>query len=148
MSRNIGTTYSIWDRILTGTIVRTFPTCFRPNDSQLLVQSLISCLAVAVQVKKRGWLSGMEMDSYKSRILDGILVQKQNRTSRCLKSHASVSQCLVLNVHIPAYLGSRVKPFFQNIKLFWCVCQSRLVRIRISLSGSFQYIEKYDHNTQ
>jgi hypothetical protein len=34
----------------------------------------------------------MEIDSYKSQILDGILVQKQNRTSRCLKLHASVSQ--------------------------------------------------------
>jgi hypothetical protein len=34
----------------------------------------------------------MEMDSYKSRILDGVLVQKLNRTSWCLKLHASVSQ--------------------------------------------------------
>jgi hypothetical protein len=40
---------------------------------------------------ERGWLYGMEMDSYKSRILDGVLVQKQNCTSRCLKLHASVS---------------------------------------------------------
>jgi hypothetical protein len=39
-----------------------------------------------------GWLYGMEMDSYKSQILDGVLVQKQNRTSRCLKLHVSVSQ--------------------------------------------------------
>jgi hypothetical protein len=34
----------------------------------------------------------MEMDWYKSRISDGVLVQKQNRTSQCLKLHASVSQ--------------------------------------------------------
>jgi hypothetical protein len=34
----------------------------------------------------------MEMDSYKSRILDGVLVQKLNRMSQCLKLHASVSQ--------------------------------------------------------
>jgi hypothetical protein len=38
---------------------------------------------------------GMEMDSYKSQILDGVLmvlVQKQNPTCPCLKLHASVSQ--------------------------------------------------------
>jgi hypothetical protein len=40
----------------------------------------------------RGWLYGMEMDLYKSRISDGVLVQKRNCTSWCLKSHASVSQ--------------------------------------------------------
>jgi hypothetical protein len=34
----------------------------------------------------------MEMDSYKSQILDGILVHKQNHMSWCLKLHASVSQ--------------------------------------------------------
>ncbi len=36
----------------------------------------------------------MEIDSYKSPILDGVLmvlVQKQNRTRPCLKLHASVS---------------------------------------------------------
>jgi hypothetical protein len=43
-------------------------------------------------VLERGWLYGMEMDLYKSRILDGVLDQKQNCTSRCLKSHVSVSQ--------------------------------------------------------
>jgi hypothetical protein len=48
----------------------------------------------------------------KSQILDGVLVQKQNCASRCLKLHASVSHFLVLNVHRPAYLGSRGKPFF------------------------------------
>jgi hypothetical protein len=34
----------------------------------------------------------MEMDLYKSRTLDGVLVQKQNHTRWCLKLHASVSQ--------------------------------------------------------
>ncbi len=33
------------------------------------------------------------MDSYKSRISDGVLLKKRNRTSRCLKSHALMSQC-------------------------------------------------------
>ncbi len=41
---------------------------------------------------KRGWLSGIEMDSHKSWISDGVLVQTQNCTSQCLKLHASVSQ--------------------------------------------------------
>ncbi len=63
---------------------------------------------------------GMEMDSYKSQILDGVLVQKQNRMSQCLKWHATVSPFLVLNIHIPAYLDSRWKPFFQNL-FFWSV---------------------------
>jgi hypothetical protein len=44
---------------------------------------------------------------------------------------AGVSNCmhqclnvLVLNVHIPAYLGSRGKPLFETSKFFWCVCCS------------------------
>ncbi len=44
---------------------------------------------------------------------------------------AGVSNCmrqclnfLVLNVHIPAYLGSREKPFFRNFKFFRYVCLS------------------------
>jgi hypothetical protein len=51
----------------------------------------------------------MEMDLYVSNLGWGVvmvLVQKQNCTSRWLKLHASVSQFLVLNVHIHAYLGS------------------------------------------
>ncbi len=43
---------------------------------------------------------------------------------------AGVSNCmrqclnfLVLNVHIPAYLGSRGKPFFWNFEVFCYVCQ-------------------------
>ncbi len=42
-------------------------------------------------VNERGWLSGMKMDSHQSQILDGVLVQKRNRMSRCLKLHVSVS---------------------------------------------------------
>ncbi len=34
---------------------------------------------------------GIEMDLYKSRISDGVLVQKQNCPSQCLKLHVSVS---------------------------------------------------------
>jgi hypothetical protein len=41
---------------------------------------------------------------------------------------ASVSNCmrqcfnfLVLNIHIPTYLGSRGKPFFETSKFFWCL---------------------------
>ncbi len=44
-------------------------------------------------------------------------------------------QCLifwVLKVHIPAYLGSRGKSFFETSKFFQCVCQSRLVQIRVN----------------
>jgi hypothetical protein len=34
----------------------------------------------------------MDMDLYKSRVSDGVLVQKQNRMSWCLKLHVLVSQ--------------------------------------------------------
>ena len=68
-----------------------------------------------------GWLYGMEMDLYKSRILDGVLVQNKilwagvsNRMHQCLNF-------LVLNVHIPTYLGSRGKPFLETSK-FFLVC--------------------------
>jgi hypothetical protein len=58
----------------------------------------------------------MEMDLYKSQILDGgpdgsdtnMKLYKQVSQIACI----SVSIILVLNVHIPAYLGSRGKPFF------------------------------------
>jgi hypothetical protein len=45
-----------------------------------------------IYVFGRGWLNGMEMDSNKSQTLDGVLVQKQNPKSWCLKLHASASQ--------------------------------------------------------
>jgi hypothetical protein len=67
------------------------------------------------------------MGSYKSQILDGVLVQKQNRTSRCLKLH-SVSIILVLNVHIPAYLGSGGSRFFGTC-FFTVSADRRLVQI-------------------
>ncbi len=64
----------------------------------------------------------MEMDLYKSRILDGVLISSGTKT----KLYEPVSQiacfCVliffVLNVHIPEYLGSRGKPFFRNSILF------------------------------
>ncbi len=56
-------------------------------------------------------MDGMEMDSYKSQISDGVLivlVQKRNRTCPFLKLHVLVSQFFQsLNVHIPANMGSR-----------------------------------------
>ncbi len=60
--------------------------CF---SQHLLKMCQISCFCKSQALQHA---KGMEMDSYESRILDGVLVQKQNRTSRCLKSHASVSQ--------------------------------------------------------
>jgi hypothetical protein len=67
---------------------------------------------------------GMEMDLYKSQILDGalmVLVQKQNCTSRCLKLHVSVSQFFGTkrtHSHIPWLKG---KAFFSEL-FFRCVC--------------------------
>ncbi len=48
---------------------------------------------------------------YKNEI---VLAGVSNYMHQCLNF-------LVLNVHIPAYLGSRGKPFFQNFQVF-CVC--------------------------
>ncbi len=51
---------------------------------------------------------GMEMDSYKSLISDGVLVQKQNCISQCLKSHASASQYFGTkhtHSHVPGLKG-------------------------------------------
>jgi hypothetical protein len=73
----------------------------------------------------------MEMDLYKSQILDGVLVQKQNRMSRCLKSHASVSQFFgTKRTHsrVPVLKGEAL---FSNLPSFFCVsADRRLVRIR------------------
>jgi hypothetical protein len=67
----------------------------------------------------------MEIDLYKSQISDGGPMGSGTKT----KSYEPVSQiaCVsvsiffVLNVHIPAYLGSRGKHFF-GTKFFCCVC--------------------------
>jgi hypothetical protein len=65
-----------------------------------------------------GWLYGMEMDSYKSRISDGVLVQNQNRMSRCLKLHASVYQCFGTKRTHSRVPGLKGKPFFLNLEVF------------------------------
>jgi hypothetical protein len=43
----------------------------------------------------------------------------------------SVSIFFILNVHSPAYLGSRGKPFFLNSKFFFASANRRLVRIHM-----------------
>jgi hypothetical protein len=58
----------------------------------------------------------MEMDSYKSQILDGVLMGSGAKTK--LYEPGQCLNFLVLNVHILAYLGSRGKPFFQNFEVF------------------------------
>jgi hypothetical protein len=70
----------------------------------------------------RGWLYGMEMDSYKSRILDGVLVQKRNHTSRCLKLHASVPQLFgTKRTHsrVPGLKGEAL--FLKLLSFFACL---------------------------
>jgi hypothetical protein len=60
---------------------------------------------------------GMEMDSYKSQILDGVLVRTKMKFYEPLSQIAcvGVSIIFVLNVHIPTCLGSRGKPFFGTV---------------------------------
>jgi hypothetical protein len=76
----------------------------------------------------------MGMDSYKSPFLDGCPDGSGTKT----KTYKPVSQIvrpisnfLLLNVHIPAYLVSRGKPFFWNSLVFYVVsADRRLVHIR------------------
>ncbi len=74
----------------------------------------------------------MEMDSYKSQILDGVLVQKRNRMSRCLKLHASVSQIFgtkCIHSHVPGLKGEAL---FSKLSSFFGVsADRRLVQICI-----------------
>ncbi len=70
-----------------------------------------------------GWLYGMEMDLYKSWISDGVLVQKWNRMSRCLKLHASVSQFFGTkrtHSHVPGLKGEAL---FSKLLSFFAVCR-------------------------
>jgi hypothetical protein len=74
---------------------------------------------------------GMEMDSYKSRIPDGVLVQKQNRSSVCLKSHASASQCFGTKRTHSRVPGLKGEALFLKLPSFFGVsADRRLVRIR------------------
>jgi hypothetical protein len=65
---------------------------------------------------------GMEMDSYKSQILDGVLMGSGTKTKLYKPvsqiACASVSIFFVLNVHIPTYLDSRGKHFFETLSFF------------------------------
>ncbi len=81
---------------------------------------------------KWGWLYGMEMDLYKSRISDGVLVQKRNPTSRCLKLHASVSQFIGSKRTHSRIPGLKGESLFLKLRSFFGVsADPRLVQICI-----------------
>jgi hypothetical protein len=74
----------------------------------------------------------MEMDSYKSRILDGVLVQKRNRTSRCLKLHASVSRFFGTKRTHSRVPGLKGESLFSKLTSYFGVSANRrLEQIRI-----------------
>jgi hypothetical protein len=60
----------------------------------------------------------MEIDSYKSRTLDGVLVQKRNRTSRWLKLHASVSQFFGTKCTHSCIPGLKGEALFLKLEVF------------------------------
>ncbi len=70
---------------------------------------------------------GMEMDSYKSWILDGVLmvlVHKQNHMSPCLKLHASVSHFFGNKCTHSCVPGLKEETLFSELSSFFrCVCQ-------------------------
>jgi hypothetical protein len=74
------------------------------------------------------------MDLYKSQILDGVLVRKQNHTSWCLKSHASVSQFFGTERTHSSIPGLKGEALFLKLPSFFGVsADHRLVRIRIRI---------------
>ncbi len=81
---------------------------------------------------KRGWLYGMIVDLYKSRILDGILVQKQNRMSQCLKLHAPVSHFFgTIRTHSCVPGIKREALFLKVLSFFGVPADRRLIQICI-----------------
>jgi hypothetical protein len=79
-----------------------------------------------------GWLYGMEMDLYKSRISDSVLVQKHSRTSQCLELHASVSQFFGTkrtHSHVPGLKGEAL--FLKPESFFAMSANRRSVQICI-----------------
>jgi hypothetical protein len=82
--------------------------------------------------KAKGVGYGMDMDLYKSRILDSVLVQKRNRMSRCLKLHASVSQLFDTKCTHSRVPGLKGEALFLKLRSFFGVsADPRLVRILI-----------------
>jgi hypothetical protein len=74
----------------------------------------------------------MELDLYKSRILDGVLVQKRNRMSQCLKLHASASQYFGTKRTHSRISGLKGEAPFSKLPSFFGVsADRRLVQIRI-----------------
>ncbi len=83
----------------------------------------------------------MEIDSYKFRILDGVLVQKQNRTSRCLKLHASVSHFFgskCTHSHVPGLKGEAL--FLKLRSFFGVSADRRLVQIHVYQFVLYEFI--------
>jgi hypothetical protein len=90
-----------------------------------------------------GWLYGMEMDSCKSQILDGVLVQKWNRTSRCLKLHASVSQFFCTKRTHSRVAGLKGEALFLKLWSFFGVsAHSRSVQICILICIVYLFIRE------
>jgi hypothetical protein len=122
-------------------ILGTYYICFfctRATVSLFWVKPMYSASSSSVKTNlfkeqiNWGWLSGMELVSYKSQISDGVLVQKQNRTSRWLKSHASVSQCFGTKRTHSCIPGLKGEALFLKLRCFFGVSANhRLVQIRI-----------------
>ncbi len=74
----------------------------------------------------------MEMNLYKSRILDGVLVQKQNHMSQSLKSHASTSQFFGTKCTHSRIPGLKGEALFSKLASYFGVsADCRLVQNRI-----------------
>ncbi len=78
-----------------------------------------------------------------SQILDGALVQKWNRTSRCFKLHASVSQFFGTKRTHSRVPGVKGEAFFSKLISFLCVsADRRLVQIHTNLYYEFTHALK------
>ncbi len=99
---------------------------YRQTMPQLQLLIILICLTIVILgVKQKGVGFGMEMDSYKSQILDGVLMGSGTKTSSFepVSQIACVSVLIfsILNAHIPAYLGSRGKHFFGTLSFLLCL---------------------------
>ncbi len=91
----------------------------RKRRSDILLQRFYPKMThLCIRFAKRGWLYGIKTDSYKSRISDGVLVQKQNCTSWCLKSHASVSQLFGTKRTHSRIPGRKGEALFSKLRSF------------------------------
>jgi hypothetical protein len=90
-------------------------------------------------VVQKGVGYGMEMDSYKSQNLDGVLVQKRNSTSLCLKLYGPRLKCFGTKCTHSCIPGLKGEALYSELRSFFIVSANRrlpsmnLYRVRLNI---------------